>query len=754
MKKSNPENISAVRRATPRAALAANALAGLAYLSLALLVSPLFGPPAALWPAASLGALGILLAGARWLPGIFIGSYISNHYFMGVAAAGALLESAGNILGPLAALGALRLLRVDRVRIFDTVGGTAAFALLPGALNAAIAGLFGAAALALVQHGRWGLAPDVALTWATTDACSIVILTPALYAWAHPQEPSPQRSLTEEAGTVILTLLMCLLIFWAPNNGSALQHGAVGLVLLPTVWAALRFSRRYATSLLALVFLLAIGGTLHGRGSLAMMPLADPLAGVQLMGFALGVTVLIAAALNREREHFASQLAKLNVSLEGKIKQRTRELEKSRAELRHQLAFQQAFLDSLPNPVFYMDLTGSYVLCGQAFENLAGQNQKSMRGRTPRDLFGAEAGDLYETQLQRLQQSGGPLSFTLRLPAQRQQRDYIVSLALVASWQGETQGVAGMMQDVTEMKRLEQALKENEARFRLMVETLPSPMLLARRSDGVLLFANDAAILSLNLDQAALAEYRAAEFWHDPSQYAELLGELDAVGLVRGRELRLRRASGEPLWLLASAALTELAGEAALILAFEDITRTKEREAELYNQATTDALTGVTNRRHFLALTQGEMQRAARSRQAWALLMIDLDHFKQVNDNFGHLCGDRVLREVAALLQKHLRSIDLLGRLGGEEFAAFLPNTDAHAAQEVAERLCRAVQDGVVTADCATGFPITISLGLFLQECTDTAPELSACLARADAALYVAKAGGRNRVALAPPMLH
>ena len=740
-------------------ALANNLLIALAYVGLTLPVSPPFGlvapgMPAPAWPPASLGALAILLGGARWMPGIFTGSYLANVYFMSAPPSVALLESIGNAAGPLLALAALKLLRIDRKHIFDTVGGAMAFALLPGTLNPAITAAIGSLALWWGNSLAGPMPGQMALVWGVTDACAVLILTPALHAWAHPREPSPVRSLTEEGGTVILTLLMSLLIFWAPDTGSALQHGAVALILLPTIWSALRFSRRYAASLLVTVFLLAIGGTLQGRGSLAMMPLIDPLAGVQLMGFALGVTVLIAAALNREREHYAGQLTRLNVSLEGKIRQRTRDLEKSRAELRHQLAFQQAFLDSLPNPVFYTDLDGAYVLCGQAFQNLAGRSQTSLQGRNARDLFGAEAGDLHESQLLRLQESGGPLSFTMRLPQEGRAHDYIVSLAPVASWQGEVQGVAGMMQDVTDMKRLELALKENEARFRLMVETLPSPMLLARRRDGALLFANDAAVLSLGLDQGALAEYRAAEFWQDPAQYGELLAELDRAGLVRGRELRLQRANGEPLWLLASVALTELSGEAALILAFEDITRTKEREAELYNQATTDALTGVTNRRHFLALTQGEMQRAARNKQPWALLMVDLDHFKQVNDSFGHLCGDRVLKEVAAMLQRHLRSIDLLGRLGGEEFAIFLPNTDAAAAQEVAERVRQAVQEGNVSAECAMGLVITISVGLFLHECSDTLPDLSACLARADAALYAAKAAGRNRVALAPAALH
>ena len=738
------------------AALGANLLVGVAYLCLNLLASSLFGSVADFQPAASLGALCLLLSGARWLPGLLLGAFVAHWYFLGMGAHAALLAALGGVLGPLAALGGLRLLRIDRTRVFDSVAGVAAFALLPGVRSAAVAGLLGAAALAATASEPGKISLASALILGIGHACSVLALTPALYMWAQPAEPTPWRSTTERVGIALLTALLCLLLFWMPANATGMTQGAVALIVLPAIWAALRFSRRYSATLVVAVFLLGISGVLFGHGALGLAPTTydHPLAGAQLRVFALAIAVLIAVALSREREHFAGELARLNAGLEGKIRLRTRELEKSRTELRHQLAFQQSFLDSLPNPVFYTDLNGAYVLCGLAFQQLAGRSQRSLQGSTARGLFGAEAGALHEAQLQRLQQGGGPLCFALRLPQGDQTHDYIVSLAPVSDWQGEILGVAGMMQDVSDMKRLERALKENEARFRLMVETLPSPMLLARRSDGTLLFANEAAVLSLGLDARALAEYRAADFWQDASQYAELLGELDRVGLVRGRELRLLRANGEPLWLLASLARTELAGEPALILAFEDITRTKEREAELYSQATTDALTGMTNRRHFLALAQSEMQRAARSKQPWALLMIDLDHFKQVNDNFGHLCGDRVLKEVAAVLQKHLRSIDLLGRLGGEEFAIFLPNSEAAAAREVAERLRQAVQDGDLGAGCATGFPITISVGLFLLGHSDTLPDLSTCLARADAALYAAKAAGRNCVALAPAALH
>lgn len=169
---------------------------------------------------------------------------------------------------------------------------------------------------------------------------------------------------------------------------------------------------------------------------------------------------------------------------------------------------------------------------------------------------------------------------------------------------------------------------------------------------------------------------------------------------------------------------------------------------ELGVQARFDALTGCANRRHFLAELEGELKRAARFDLPGALAVLDIDRFKAVNDQHGHAAGDAVLRHFAHTVAGCLRSSDLLGRIGGEEFAVLLPQTDLAGARELAERIRRTVEESPVTDE--TQRPrCTVSIGV--AQWAGTGESVENLLARADGALYAAKRNGRNRVCAALP---
>lgn len=175
-----------------------------------------------------------------------------------------------------------------------------------------------------------------------------------------------------------------------------------------------------------------------------------------------------------------------------------------------------------------------------------------------------------------------------------------------------------------------------------------------------------------------------------------------------------------------------------------DITERKQMESRLRLLATTDELTGCLNRRAFFSIAEQELERAARYGGAVSILMIDLDHFKHINDRFGHGVGDRALKAAAAAMADGLREIDALGRLGGEEFAVLLPETLLDGALPVAERLRAAVAAVELPLDGGTVLRLTASLGAAERLPEESAPDQ--LLARADSALYRAKAEGRNRV--------
>jgi len=166
-----------------------------------------------------------------------------------------------------------------------------------------------------------------------------------------------------------------------------------------------------------------------------------------------------------------------------------------------------------------------------------------------------------------------------------------------------------------------------------------------------------------------------------------------------------------------------------------DVTAQKEAESS----ATTDCLTGLKNHRAFQESLEREYARATRYGSPFSLLMVDIDHFKQFNDQFGHPAGDEALKQVARILASESRSDSLVARYGGEEFAVILPNCGCEEAAGVAERVRRAVEMG--PWDLRS---VTVSLGTATM--IDSTQDRAALIARADAAMYRAKVNGRNQV--------
>jgi diguanylate cyclase (GGDEF)-like protein len=174
----------------------------------------------------------------------------------------------------------------------------------------------------------------------------------------------------------------------------------------------------------------------------------------------------------------------------------------------------------------------------------------------------------------------------------------------------------------------------------------------------------------------------------------------------------------------------------------------RQHQRELANQARTDALTGCANRRSFREAVEAERQRANRYGSPFSLLMIDLDHFKAVNDLYGHLGGDQVLCHFVSTVLAILRPSDLLGRIGGEEFAILMPQTTDRDAAAIAERIRTTVEAETVTFE-EQAISVTVSIGVtqWRPEHDQTIDSLFGCC---DKALYAAKNAGRNQVKESP----
>ncbi len=172
----------------------------------------------------------------------------------------------------------------------------------------------------------------------------------------------------------------------------------------------------------------------------------------------------------------------------------------------------------------------------------------------------------------------------------------------------------------------------------------------------------------------------------------------------------------------------------------------RDKNAMLERISTTDAVTGMRTRRYVGELLAIEVLRASRYHTPLAVAMCDLDHFKRVNDSFGHPAGDAVLAGASAGIQRMLRSTDAAGRYGGEEFLLVLPGTDIAGARAVAERVRAAIEETEFDVGAEAPHPVTVSIGV---AALGEGQSVEALVAAADEALYEAKAAGRNRVVAA-----
>ncbi len=216
-------------------------------------------------------------------------------------------------------------------------------------------------------------------------------------------------------------------------------------------------------------------------------------------------------------------------------------------------------------------------------------------------------------------------------------------------------------------------------------------------------------------------------------QLGTLLAVINLLGLIYAH--RNHRLLRHQFW--------ELIEERRLRHALEQEVERRERlEAELRQLATTDSLTGAWNRRHFLDLAAKEVNRSRRYGRPLAVMLIDIDNFKRINDTLGHSAGDQILTRLARVLRRTLRKPDAFGRLGGDEFAVLAPELDEDAARQMAERLREAMEITLPGSDLA----VTISIGVAAWH--DGDETIEPAMHRADRALYRSKDGGRNRVAI------
>lgn len=303
--------------------------------------------------------------------------------------------------------------------------------------------------------------------------------------------------------------------------------------------------------------------------------------------------------------------------------------------------------------------------------------------------------------------------------------------------------------DITERLRAQEALKTSEARFRTLFKQAAVGVAEIDTLSGRFLAVNRKYCDIVGYCEAEMLQLDFASITH-PDDLADDLAHMEKLksGQIRNFDIEKRyvHKDGHLVWveLTVSPMWTPENPPDKHIAIVQDITHRKEVECQLEWLAHTDDLTGLVNRRHFLAQAELELSRSIRYGRQMSILMVDADLFKSINDLYGHAAGDSALKQLADIFRGTLRSADLAGRIGGEEFAILLPETDHEMAIELAQRLRRVVAESRVALKTGLQLQFTVSIGVSSLISRDD--NLDILIGLADKGLYLAKNAGRNKV--------
>lgn len=304
------------------------------------------------------------------------------------------------------------------------------------------------------------------------------------------------------------------------------------------------------------------------------------------------------------------------------------------------------------------------------------------------------------------------------------------------------------IRDLSERYKARDALRESEKKFRAVA---------TGAQDAIIMTDGHRKITFWNKAAERIFQYSENEVMgKDPHEFIAALsfskkfkevyprfqqsGKGDVIG--RTIEFAALKKGGKEFPIEMSLSAIQIEGQWCAIAVIRDITERKKMEAELRRLATTDALTGVSNRRGFMEKAEHELRRVQRYGNPFTMIMVDIDHFKSINDNYGHQVGDLVLQKMALAIKSALRKSDIFGRIGGEEFSIVLMETEPDTAISISERIRSRIEALSIHTGKET-VHITISIGLtFFREGDD----ISTVSKRSDEALYAAKENGRNCV--------
>ena len=294
---------------------------------------------------------------------------------------------------------------------------------------------------------------------------------------------------------------------------------------------------------------------------------------------------------------------------------------------------------------------------------------------------------------------------------------------------------------VQQNERYQQALIDSENQLRSLLQFAPLPIIIVSLPDNLVAYANDRALAQFHIDASELGALTAQDFYVHRAERARILEALRTHGSVRDWEVQLQDKEGKAFWVLLSTQRLLLGGQDCLLTAVNNIDERKQAQEELRHRAFHDELTGLPNRAMFMDTLSRTLHRAERKCGTFSILFIDLDHFKGVNDNYGHKVGDLLLQEVSLRVRQCVREGDLVARLGGDEFVILIE--DDGPFDEVSH-IAKKLQTVLEPVHMLDGHALMVTASIGISRYPQDGTEVDDLLRNADSAMYRVKEDGRN----------
>lgn len=439
------------------------------------------------------------------------------------------------------------------------------------------------------------------------------------------------------------------------------------------------------------------------------------------------------------------------MSVAGEIVKRTRQQMREALKKANYLG---KALDGTQSYIYIKDRQHRYVYANKAMLNLLHCSLKDLVGKEDRCFFSSSSSEvinqIHEGDNRIFNRIDGIVDEIITYPLNGETRVFSEVKTPIDD-QGAIWGLCGISNDISEKKNREDALRESEERFHSMFDSAAIGMAIVGL-DGHFIQVNPALCKIIGYSQDELQGKTFQEITHPEDLDIDLLlmkrllsGELDHYQL----EKRYFHHDGYIIWISLTGSVVHDPQHRIkyFIAQIVDITERKLLLQKLEEQAHYDALTNLYNRHFFFEQGEIELSRSLRQHIPLSVLMIDVDFFKKINDTYGHKTGDLMLQHISQQLRDACRKIDIIGRIGGEEFVVMLSNTSIKRALKLAERIRVRIANAGLSLNSGEIISCTLSIGVASLD--EGHPDINHLLSRADTALYQAKKSGRNRVCLA-----